>query len=661
MKLLFIWIEEFRNIRNQGIVVDNEFSLEISDPLNSSVGYYTDDGGQIISTKGTPKFGRKIYTRKISWSKNNEYTSNKAKSAIDSISALVGKNAVGKSSILECLSAQEHEYLRIDTRYYFLAFLNCSEHCIEIHSKGIRIISKNVIFRDSYKTTGYDTYIIPLEDFSPTYPCKPDEQTIFYFLISQKKAHSYVGYTVLGMPTIVGDLDAFNNYNAFEGAFDFLYHFPTLVSSGNKLTVFLDSTDRNQHHDYFERSNLTCADYKIFFIQRLAQILFSNLRTYLYHPKPIFMMDGSRQKLPNEDVLMEEDKHCAQLLAAFNGLYPHEGSADLISFKTNRIPQDEIREVLKFFSNSTFSFNGKFAYDEYLKNIGLLFETLFVADDKLFPAIFKLELPFQSQYKPIVSALQKCVNTSDILNENWANGLNVRFEWFSSGEFHLAMLFSAIYQRMKEADGDTSNRDVIWAIDEPEMHMHPELGRSFIDDLNQAMRQFKDAGLFRTCQFILATHSPFLIQSLGQYTSALTLVDKTNNQIITKAFDNIPQLRFPGRTELSFNLIMYRIFRIPTVELHNELYGILQENAQCYTEESFERWLVNNGVSKSMQWIRVNKGIPKAPYSVTLETYIRNSIHHPENRCNPYQYSITDLQMSIDEMLSFLFGSNSNP
>ena len=76
MKLLFIWIEEFRNIRNQGIVVDNEFSLEISDPLNSSVGYYTDDGGQIISTKGTPKFGRKIYTRKISWSKNNEYTSN---------------------------------------------------------------------------------------------------------------------------------------------------------------------------------------------------------------------------------------------------------------------------------------------------------------------------------------------------------------------------------------------------------------------------------------------------------------------------------------------------------------------------------------------------------------------------------------------------------
>lgn len=657
MKLLYIWIEEFRNIHNQGVVVDNEFSIAVTDPHSSSFDYYTDDGSPIKFTKGTPRYGRKIFIRKISWLKNNDYPAYKAEYAIDSISALVGKNAVGKSSILECLSSQEHEYLRIDTRYYFLAFLNRAEHCIEIRSKGIRIISENVILRNSYKTTGYETYIIPFENFSPTYPCKPDEQTIFYFLISQKKASSYVGYTVLGMPTIVGDLDAFNNYNAFEGAFEFLCHFPTLVSSGNKLTVFLDPTDRNQHNDYFEKANLTCADYKNFYIQRLAQILFSNLRTYLYHSTPVFMMSGRREKLPNEDVLMEEDKHCSQLLAIFNGLYPHEGSEDLISFKTNRIPQDEIRDVLEFFSNSTFSYNGKFAYDEYLKNIGQLFEALFVADDKLFPAIFKLELPFQSQYEPIVSALQKCVNTSDILNGNWANGLNIRFEWFSSGEFHLAMLFSAIYQRMKETDGDTSNKDVIWAIDEPEMHMHPELGRSFIDALNRAMRQFKDAGLFRTCQFVFATHSPFLIQSLGQYTSALTLVDKDKNQIFAKAFDNIPQLRFPHRTELSFNLIMYKIFGVPTVELHNELYGILQEYSQCYSENDFEQWLENKGVSKNKQWIKVYKGQIQAPNPVTLETYIRNSIHHPENRFNSYQYSTIDLQMSIDEMLSILSGA----
>ena len=63
---------------------------------------------------------------------------------------------------MECLSSQKDEYLRIDNRYYFLAFLNRSEYCIEIRSKGICIMSEDVIFRDSYKTTGYGTYIIPL-------------------------------------------------------------------------------------------------------------------------------------------------------------------------------------------------------------------------------------------------------------------------------------------------------------------------------------------------------------------------------------------------------------------------------------------------------------------------------------------------------------------
>lgn len=91
MKLLYIWIEEFRNIHNQGVVVDDEFSIGVTDPLNSSFDYYTDDGSRITSTKGAPKYGRKIFTRKISWLKNNDYPTNKAGAAIDSISALVGK------------------------------------------------------------------------------------------------------------------------------------------------------------------------------------------------------------------------------------------------------------------------------------------------------------------------------------------------------------------------------------------------------------------------------------------------------------------------------------------------------------------------------------------------------------------------------------------
>lgn len=55
------------------------------------------------------------------------------------------------------------------------------------------------------------------------------------------------------------------------------------------------------------------------------------------------------------------------------------------------------------------------------------------------------------------------------------------------------------------------------------------------------------------------------------------------------------------------------------------------------------------------EWIRTSEGQNHAPYPVTLETYIRNSIHHPENRSNSYRYSTIDLQMSIEEMLAILF------
>lgn len=160
MKLLYIWIEEFRNIHNQGIVVDNEFLINVTNPDNSSFDYYMDDGSRIISAANVlATYGRKSFTREIACLKNHEYPTNKIESAINSISALVGKNAVGKSSILECLSSQEHEYLKIDTRYYFLVFLNHTEHCIEIRSRGIRITSEDIILLNSSKINGYDTYI----------------------------------------------------------------------------------------------------------------------------------------------------------------------------------------------------------------------------------------------------------------------------------------------------------------------------------------------------------------------------------------------------------------------------------------------------------------------------------------------------------------------
>jgi len=183
--------------------------------------------------------------------------------------------------------------------------------------------------------------------------------------------------------------------------------------------------------------------------------------------------------------------------------------------------------------------------------------------------------------------------------------------------------------------------------------MHPEVCRVFISKLNNVLDLFKKKRLLESCQVILATHSPFMIQSLSDYNNSISIISKENGTIKINPFDYVSQIRYPNGTIYSFGLVMYKVFGVATIELHNELYGILQEINCCFKENDIEKWFANNGITKSLQWIREEKGIPKPAYNVTLCTYIRNSIHHPENRRNQI-FSPNELCQSIEAMLQLI-------
>ena len=651
MKLLYIWIEDFRNIAHQGIVVDDEYLITVKDADTTNYSYYSSDGTKQIVTDSPPRIGFKVFERVLEWEKNNAYHRPTINSPISSVSALIGKNAVGKTSILECLYAQEHEYLVKDDRHYFMAFLDESDGYIEIRSRGIHISAPQIIEKSHRDHDSFYIYVAPVDGFTGKIDNSQSDATQFFFLSPMKVATTYVGYDVLDLPIVVGDLNAFNVRNSFCGAFDFLCRFPALVGRENKLVCYLKIDDRRHENEYFRKDNYTSEDLKLFFIYRLAKTVFSNLRRYLYHQKPEYMRDGSRIKNPNEDKMLEEDRRCAEILAPFNIHYPSSDSLDLIRYKQISLPKDDIEQAFDFFENSTFSFNGKTFYDSFLVSLRELFNQLYNLDSEKFTAFYKIELPFEEIHTPLVTAMQN-VLSGDILDGSWTAGINVDFEWLSSGEYHVTMLFSAFFQRVKSLHKH-GNCDVIWAIDEPEMHMHPELGRFFVDELNKAMLQFRDAGLIKSCQFIFATHSPFIVQNLGKYNSNFTLVKKEGNQIQTNAFTDIPHLSLPSRTEFSFNLIMYLIFGIPTIELHDELYGELQANNQKYKETDFDGWLNSKGIPHSMTWNKTKDGVAIKPQNVTLQTYIRNYIHHPENRFN-HEYTEVDLRDSIDQMIALL-------
>lgn len=108
----------------------------------------------------------------------------------------------------------------------------------------------------------------------------------------------------------------------------------------------------------------------------------------------------------------------------------------------------------------------------------------------------------------------------------------------------------------------------------------------------------------------------------------------------------------------SLNEVNYLAFGEISIEYHNELYGYLQayainENPENGKEKKFEAWLETKGCVKCKNWVRVDKGVEKPPYQMTLHTYIRNEIHHPENTCN-VKYTSAELKQSIEELRSIL-------
>ena len=87
---------------------------------------------------------------------------------------------------------------------------------------------------------------------------------------------------------------------------------------------------------------------------------------------------------------------------------------------------------------------------------------------------------------------------------------------------------------------------------------------------------------------------------------------------------------------------------------HNELYGFIQskailEDSNNEREKHFEQWLINKGCQQTKLWIRIYGGTPQPAQACTLSTYIRNYIHHPENKLN-LTYTTEELAHSVATM-----------
>ena len=206
----------------------------------------------------------------------------------------------------------------------------------------------------------------------------------------------------------------------------------------------------------------------------------------------------------------------------------------------------------------------------------------------------------------------------------------------------LISFFRAEIDRRK-ADPKNNNRGVIYAIEEPETSQHVKMQKIMIDSLKTLSQQ-------PFVQVILTTHSSFVVKQLA-YDNIRVIKDGNGSRIIEQPSPSI--LPYP-----SLNEINYTSFGDSSEEYHNELYGQIQAYAMNIDpmhsrEKEFEGWFVSKGVLQPKQWKRIANGTVQPACAVTLHTYIRNTIHHPENKENA-NYTYSELTTSINEMRHFI-------
>ena len=99
-------------------------------------------------------------------------------------------------------------------------------------------------------------------------------------------------------------------------------------------------------------------------------------------------------------------------------------------------------------------------------------------------------------------------------------------------------------------------------------------------------------------------------------------------------------------------------YLLPTIEFHDELYGYLQTKYNSFREESIEEYFRQQSIVKTKKRTREVKWKPDPDftnYDITLQTFIRNRSHHPENiTMQPHDFTINELKQSIEEMLSLI-------
>lgn len=177
----------------------------------------------------------------------------------------------------------------------------------------------------------------------------------------------------------------------------------------------------------------------------------------------------------------------------------------------------------------------------------------------------------------------------------------------------------------------------ILLLDEPETHLHPMAQEYLLNELVQITKNDRNNVV------IFATHSNYMIDK----------ADLSRNFRVIKQGDETKLERLDQKSA-TYASVSYEVFGIASSDYHNELYGVLHERFQDEDLKDERREFVkvfDDAFLHKRLGQKKNKPWKGRSNEVTLPTYIRNAIHHPEAGV---RIAESELRTSIDLMRKHL-------
>ncbi|KEJ01942.1 AAA family ATPase [Clostridium botulinum] len=504
MELIYVWIEKYRNIEQCGFHLSRDFTVEVKNEDKED------------------KENKDIIIKSINIKKHIKYL-NIYGNNISNVTAIVGKNSVGKSNFLSCIgelltSFQESSFILI---YYDKYKDNYIVECNQIAIKDDLGHIEYAIHRKIQPKT------LILEFNNGKIIEVFDDNKILYDIeyITIKETLNEMMWP--NANCVYSNISRFGLPYKRSGL---LYQFVYLKDSSNNIENFKNNNiwinfeiiKEWQKWDEYKMKILP----KNFLNEKFYYCNDFDKERYLY--KKVYMLRFFERTLnamrfPKDDVIKEEQLILKEVINKC------EGDIDKLLQKYEVIKEKTIKiRTILMENNMENTIDIDICYKKFVE---LLEKIIIKIEEQNFMNSFKFNINVSSILKDeelskYVYEFLELADSNDICLEFINNKIKIYYNNLSDGLKERFNLFSTIYKCFKQ-NNIGKYKNIILILDEPDVHMHPEWSRRLFNDILHFLeKEFHNLRF----QIIFTTHSPFMLSDIPKE-NVIYLSKNTNGKL----------------------------------------------------------------------------------------------------------------------------------